>query len=422
MNQRQELAAHWPILATCICGVMLGVGALPTYSLGLVAKPLEAALHWQVADVMTTLPFQAAGMAIGIPIAGMLSDRIHPRPLALVAAFALVLMFLALPFAAERGLWQFRAVYFVMGLLTAGTSGLFYTRVVTDLFHSARGLALGLTLAGTGITTFLLPYYVHAMIGHWGWRSVYFGIAGIILCVSVPVLFFGFRRAPMPRPASGAAPAQDGLPLSGALRDARFYLMIASLMLLGAMIGSLMVDIVPALIDRGVDVVRAGQIASLLGISVIAGRIGSGWLLDRFRPSHVGIAIFLSAAAGSYAFTASGVWGATIAVIAIGVLNGAEIDLVSFMVARYFGVRHYGRIFGFCYAAYMAVSVGGPFVGAALIRSEGHDLLFLTTSVTFLIATAGFALLSRIEGAPFEAGETARHPTATPHRPADQGV
>ena len=422
MNQKQELAKYWPVLATCICGVMLGVGALPTYSLGLVAKPLEAALGWQVADVMTTLPFQAAGMAIGIPVAGMLSDRFHPRPLALVAALTLVLVFLALPFAAERGLWQFRAVYFTMGLLTAGTSGLFYTRVVSDLFHSARGLALGLTLAGSGITSFLLPYYVHAMIGLWGWRSVYFGIATIIFCVAVPALYLGLRRVPMPHRETGTTPAQAGLPLSAALRDARFYVMLGSLMLLGTMIGSLLVDIVPALIDRGVDAARAAQIASLLGISVIAGRVGSGWLLDRFRPSHVGIAIFLSAAAGSYAFTASDVWGATIAVIAIGVLNGAEIDLVSFMVARYFGMRHYGRIFGFCYAAYMAVSVGGPFVGAALIRSGGHDLLFLATSATFLIATLGFVLLSRIEGAPFEGEERAPHPTAAPRAATDQGV
>ena len=32
--------------------------------------------------------------------------------------------------------------------------------------------------------------------------------------------------------------------------------------------------------------------------------------------------------------------------VAAGFVNGAEIDLLSYMTVRYFGIRHYGRIFG----------------------------------------------------------------------------
>lgn len=401
LNGRQELARNWAVLGTCICGVMLGVAALPTYTLGLVAKSLEGALGWTITDVMTTLPFQAAGMTIGTPIAGYLSDRIHPRPLALFSSAILILAFLALPFAAQQGLGWFRAIYFLMGVLTAGTAGLLYARVVSGMFDAARGVALGLTLAGTGITTFLLPFYVNAIIPLWGWQAIYYGIAAILLLIAVPLLFFGLARAPMPgRKARTADLRHDGVPLGAALRDPRFHLMLASLVLLGSVIGSLLVDIVPALIDHGVTPAQAGRIASLLGISLIFGRIGCGWMLDRMRPGYVGLAIFLAAAAGTHAFTMGGIWGAMIAVIAIGLLNGAEIDLISFMVARYFGLRQYGRIFGFCYAAYMAMSIAGPFIGAALIRSGGHAMLFATASIVFLLAAACLGLLSRLEGRP----------------------
>ena len=424
MNKQQELKANWPILLTCLCGIMLGVGALPTYILGPVAKALQTGLGWQPSDVITTLSFQAAGMALGMPVAGILSDRIHPRPLALCSVLILAVLFLLLPTAASHGLAWFRASYFLMGLLTAGTSGVIYTRVVSGAFNAARGMALGITLAGSGITSFTAPFYVHAMVEAGSWRGVYYGIAILLLLVAVPVLFFGLRHAQRPQPVQSAAdhPGASGLPLSAAIRDPRFYLVAATLVSMGMVIGALLVDTVPALVDRGIDALVAARIASLLGLSLIVGRLGCGWLLDRFRPSHVGLAIFLFAAAGSYAFPLGGIVGPLIAVLAIGTINGAEIDLISFMAVRYFGLRHYGRIFGSFYALYMLTSIGGPFFGAWLIRTGGHDMLFMTAAGLFLAGAASLALLSRVEGEPFDNGEEQGTAPAAVAAPGAQGV
>ncbi len=51
---------------------------------------------------------------------------------------------------------------------------------------------------------------------------------------------------------------------------------------MGTSIMALIVHFVPILSARGVDMVQAAGIASLVGIAAIVGRLTTGFLLDRF--------------------------------------------------------------------------------------------------------------------------------------------
>ncbi|NBQ89610.1 MAG: MFS transporter, partial [Betaproteobacteria bacterium] len=61
----------------------------------------------------------------------------------------------------------------------------------------------------------------------------------------------------------------------------------------------------------------------------------------------------------------------------IGFALGAEVDLMAFMVSRYFGLRHYGFLYGTIYAGFWVGIAGGPALAGWLYDARGNYLLAL---------------------------------------------
>jgi len=396
-----ELRQNRGLLAACTVGVLFGTPFI-SYLLSPLARIFTAEFGWSVADVIRIMSFQAAGMMLGLPFAGMMADRIAPRLLILATMTMLAALAMCLPIAAQAGYAWFGGLFFLLGFLTAGLSGLYFTRIVGAVFHSARGFAFGVTLSGAGIAGFLAPLYAHATATGFSWQAVFLGAGLMILLVAMPIAWFGLAKAPHPRHPAGKTERADGISLASAMRDPRLYLMMTPPLAFGLVVTSLVIDIVPALLDRGVDAGTAALVASLYGIATILGRLGSGWLLDRFRPARVGAGLFAIGAIGTLTFQSGGAEGAILAAIAAGMINGAEVDIMSYMTVRYFGLGHYGRIFGTAYSVFMGAAVIGPFITADLMQRGGHDLLFLTASGLFVFSMIVLLILARIEGEPFD--------------------
>ena len=401
-SRSAELRWNWGLLLTCLIGLLFGTAFIP-YLLSPLAPVFIREFGWTLADVIRLTPYQAAGMALGLPIAGVLADSLPPRPLILTTIAVLALLALCLPIAARQGYGYFCTLCFLLGFLAGGLSGLYYTRVVGAVFNSARGFALGAALSGVGLSGFVAPLFAHAVSARFGLQAVYQGAALMMVLVAMPIVYFGLSKAPHPR-GSGARPVRaPGISLAEATRDPRLYLMLTPALALGLVVSSLHVDIVPALLDRGVDAGTAARVASLYGVSTVLGRLGSGWLLDRFGPARVGVGVFAIGAVGTLAFQGDVTAGVVFATIAAGLVNGAEIDIMSYMTVRYFGLGHYGRIFGAAYAVCMAGAVIGPFITARLMQHGGHALFFLTASGLFAFSALVLLVLARIEGEPFDA-------------------
>lgn len=399
-SRSAELRSHWGLLLSCVMGLLLGTPFIP-YLLSPLAVLFVKEYGWTLPDVIRLLAFQSAGMTLGLPVAGMLADRVAPRPLILATTATLAVLAMGIPVAARHGYLSLGVLFFVLGFLAAGLSGLYFARVVGAVFDSARGFALGATLSGAGLAGFVAPLYAHSIAARFDLAAVFFGAGSLMLLVSLPVIAIGLARAPHPTGVGTATVTARGMSFREAMRDRRLYLMLAPLLAFGLVVSSLLISIVPALLDRGVTAGTAAVVASLYGVATVAGRLGSGWLLDRFRPAPVGVGIFSIAAVGTLGFQTAGAPGAVVATLAAGIVNGAEIDLLSYMTVRYFGIRHYGRIFGFGYAFYMGASILGPFLAAGLMQRGGHALLYLAASGLFAFSALVLVALARIEGRPY---------------------
>jgi hypothetical protein len=145
--------------------------------------------------------------------------------------------------------------------------------------------------------------------------------------------------------------------------------------------------------DAGLSATHAARIASLIGIGVIAARLTIGYAVDLIFAPAVGTFVFALTAAGCWLLATAGTAVAPYAALLIGFAMGAEVDLIAYLVSRYFGLKHYGAINGCGYASYNAGAAFSPFlVGALFAATGGYALALQLTAV--LCAIGGLALLT----------------------------
>ncbi len=312
---------------------------------------------------------------ITAPAIGSLVDKIGPRSVAIVGLCGHALMYCALAFNnGSRTLWL--VSFAGLAVCAAGTLPITWTTVVNSWFIANRGLAIGLTMAGTGLAALLAPPYVEFLLQHYGWREAYIGLGGTALAVSLPVVWrlFQLRPPAVERNDSNEARRMQGWGLSRpqALKSYRFWALGFALLIVTLALIGIIPNFVPMLVDAGMSPQRAAQIASSMGIAVIIGRLLAGALVDRIWAPGVAALFFLLPLGAMLilAYLPLTPAAAVLVAICFGLAAGAELDLLAFLTSRYFGVRHYGAVFGGVYAFFTMGSGLAP-----LLYARSFDLL-----------------------------------------------
>jgi cyanate permease len=232
-----------------------------------------------------------------------------------------------------------------------------------------------------------------------GWRGGYLALAVVPLVGALLTAFVLPRAQTIAGPGAGAIARQAApsmaTPAEPAtwLRSRVFWLLAASFAAVSLSFAGLLPHFVPMLGDNGLDPVTAGVVAGRIGLAVIASRLLIGYLLDRVFAPRIAIAICLVAAAGIALFLVRGVGAASLTAIAMGIALGAELDLMGFLVARYFGLAQFGKIYGWLYGAFVFASGLGPLWVGAVHDAYGSYAPALLASAIGLVASCGVFLL-----------------------------
>jgi MFS family permease len=375
----------WKILLASLIGVGLGLTALPFYTIGVFAKPVSEAFGWSRAIAPSGILFSMFGTACAAGIAGALIDRHGARKVALVSQAGLAIGFLL--FATQTGsplLW--RANWFLLAVFGVGTTPITWSRGIAEWFVRSRGFALGIALAGTGVTAFVAPPLVGAAIAAFGWRGAYVAIALAILLVGMPTVWLLFPKGGARALGTGQG-ATPGLTLGEALRGYRFWLILVSFAGISFGVGGAIPNLVPILLDQGIA--EPALYASLLGANVILGRLLAGWLLDRFWAPAVAAGL-LALPALACVLLAQSLWPAVAAAL-IGLAGGAEFDLIAYLTARYFGMRNYGRIYAWQWTGFSLAAGAGAWVFALSFDKTGSYAAALYGAAALMLG-GGIAL------------------------------
>jgi MFS family permease len=359
---REHVSAGWLVVFGSTLALIVGNGPIILFTFGVLLQPISAEFGWPRSVLASALVVSHVTGAVVMPFVGILVDRIGVRRIALpaIVLFALATAGGGLLGGSPAG---FMLLYAFLGLVGAGHSTLTYGRAVSTWFDARRGLALGIMLAGIGIGAALIPKYTYYWVSTGGWREAYFALGGLLFVVGFPSVALFVRDRP-PR-ANMATTDLDGVTLRAALRSRRFWFTSTSMMLVAAAVNGTIAHIVPILSDRGIAPGTATTAVAASGLSLIIGRVLSGLALDRFHGPYVAAFFFVVPLIGM-AILGVGATGllAVVAAILLGLGIGAEGDIMAYLTSRYFGMAHFGAIYG-CVLAFFTLGSGlGPWIMA----------------------------------------------------------
>lgn len=342
---------QWPILIPSLAGVVLC--AVHGYSLGVMIGPLEQEFGWSRAEISSG-PFIIACLALLFaPLAGVAIDRFGPRRIALFGVFFFcgALAMLSTVTSSIQSWWWHWAL---LGLGNMFVIPTVWTAAINGLFSKNRGKALAIALCGTGICAAFVPALTNSLIESQGWRQAYISLGAIFAAAVAPLVFLFFRGAvDMHREAAASAPSPSKLALPGmtmreAVKSRTFVKLSIAVIVFAAAGVALTANAVPILQAQGFDRSAAAKIAGLVGIGSVIGRLGGGVLLDLFDAKKVAaLSVFTPVLSIALLLMFDdAVLPASLACLIIGLSVGTEVDACAYLVARHFGMRSFGAMFG----------------------------------------------------------------------------
>ena len=136
----------------------------------------------------------------------------------------------------------------------------------------------------------------------------------------------------------------------------------------------------------------------MLALSITGGRLICGFMLDRLWAPVAALALIVPAIAGAFILTTDAIHPvvAVGCVMLVGLITGAEFDLMAFITGRYFGRRHYSEIFGLQFAIFAIGSGAAPILfGFVREQTGNYDTLLILSSAMLAGAALLFFTLGR---------------------------
>ncbi len=399
-----EWKQNWAVVFSGAMGMALA--STSVYSLGVFIAPLEADFGWSRAEISAGLTINTVLAVLASPFIGILLDRVGVRRVGTIGVTAYCLLFACLSFAGPS-IWSWWLLWLLLGATGLAIKPTIWTTSVSSMFKTSRGLALSVMLCGTALGSSLTPMVGNYLIETYGWRQGCMGLAAFWAILVLPPVFLFLtsvrdmqiraRDTASAFPAK-AVPVLTGLTMREGLRSWRFVRLALAGFITTLVIVSFVSNLIPILSSRGFERQTAANLAGLVGMATIVGRLTGGYMLDRMNGNLVGAAsvgVALIPAMMLLIFPTS-IEAAAAAVLILGLTLGAELDAVAYLTTRHFGLKNFGGIFG-TIAGILALGTGvGPFfVSLTYDLSRSYDNVLFAYIPLALLAAALFFSLGR---------------------------
>ena len=352
-----EIDRDWSAIAASAVGLVFSVGTLTLYSFGVFIHPLVQEFGWSRGQLSAAVAIGQYAFALSSLLWGVLLDRLGPRATILPAVVGLGFGFASLSLLTPH-LWHFYLVFAIVPFLAGAASPLGYAAVLVRRFSGRLGLALGLALMGVGLGAALLPPLAQSLVTSLGWRAAYGILGAITLVLTFPAAMVATRNTHGPAAHIGNGPRSSVFPLLG---TRAFILISLCFILLGTASVGTLAHLIPMMTDRGFSPAAAARIAGITGVATLVSRSGIGWLLDRLHAPYVlGVVSLVATGSGLLLLYGRGSLSSYFAAVFLGVVAGAEVDFIAFLVRSYFGPAVFGHLYGIAFGIFIVGSGTGP--------------------------------------------------------------
>jgi predicted MFS family arabinose efflux permease len=399
------------ILLLVLSGVIISICMGLRQSLGLFMRPMALEAGVSAATFGFSIALQNIVWGLSQPFVGALADKHGPRPIlvitALVYASGLLLMGLS------PGESSLNIAGFLMGVGTAGTAFGVLIGVVTRAAPEAkRSQTVGLVAASGSLGTMLLAPIGQSLITDFGWQTALV----IFACIASSMALFSLPIKGLAVALGADAPPQAALqhqPMGDALREAIGHRGYLFMMLAFFACGFQLVFItthLPAYLQLcGVAPGVSATALGLIGLFNAFGTYGFGLLGARYSQKHLLALIYLLRTLFIIAFLLVPISATTTLIFAaaMGSLWLGVSPLVTGIIARVFGLTHFGTLYGVVFFSHQVGSFFGAWMGGLVFARWGnYDVAWGALITVGLLA---FTLQWLMDESP-----PARHPRLVP--------
>ena len=359
------------VLSGTIISICMGL----RQSLGLFVRPMAIDAGVSAATFGFAIALQNIVWGISQPFVGALADKYGPRPIliwtALVYAGGLLLMVF----------WHDAAgmnvAGFMLGIGTSGTAfGVLMGVVSRATPEARRSQTVGLVAAAGSLGTMILAPVGQGLINGFGWQTAMIGFAGIaslMVLFALPIKGLAIALNADAAPA-GAVKAQS---LGDALRQAlghRGYLFMTLAFFACGFQLVFITTHLPAYLQ--LCGIAPGVSATALGLIGLFNTIGTycfGLLGARYSQKHLLALIYLLRTLFIVAFLAMPISATSTLIFAaaMGALWLGVSPLVTGILARVFGLTHFGTLYGVVFLSHQFGSFFGAWMGGIVFARTG---------------------------------------------------
>ncbi|MBI2832160.1 MAG: MFS transporter [Chloroflexi bacterium] len=366
----------WWIVAASFLVAMYASGVI-TYGFTTVIEPVSLEMGWSYTQISLAASLRGFEAGLLSPLAGLLVDRWGPRRVISTGAVITSTGFFLLSRTQSLGMF-----YIAFVLMAMGTS-VFMTvlmTVVASWFRKRMGLASGIAVCGFGAGGLVVPL-VAGLVDSNGWRETMsiLSVSALVILLPLSLVFrhkpeqYGYLpdgaqtkgEAILDKSAVRKQASDADFRAKQALRSSTFWRITLAIMCINIVLGAVSTHVMPYLSSIGIARSVSSFVAGAIPLMSIGGRLGFGWLGDRFDKRRMLMLALAMAGTGLLAFGFSATAGALMLVLFVilyGIGFGGGISLRPQMVREYFGTANFGTIFGFL----MGVNAAGAMIGPPL--------------------------------------------------------
>ncbi len=401
----REIFFGWYIVAATLI-ISTVVSGFFNFGMSAFIIPLEESLHTNREVISTAIGIAPIESAILGPFLGIFVDKFGARRIMLIGTLLLSTGFFLIGHA--HSVTQFAAYYIILaignGMIVAPSLA-----TIGNWFIKRRGLAYAIGPMGFGFGGAVTPL-VAFLIRELGWREATWVCGLIILCVTLP-LVPAFRYKPEPYglyPDGGTKPqgyepgkklttaTEINFAVKEALATPAFWLINMNSAMRVVVVGALATQFVPAMVSKGFSATTGASIVALLGVFMIPGRFGIGYLADKYDKRFVtaGVSMVMAVCMVGF-FFAQSYWVILLVFAVYASANGAGGSAAFAVRGEYFGRASIATLTGFGSVLQSTGSfLGNRLAGTLYVRTNSYGPVFIMFACAS-VAGAVFILLAR---------------------------
>ena len=368
------------------------VWAAMYYSFPALLLEWEKDFGWSKTELTGALTLALLVSAAAAPFAGRIIDHGHGRRL--LTSSALFGASLLMVLSQVTQLWQFYAVWFLLGFAMAGclydACFAILTRTMGD--KTKRAIPLVTLVAGlAGTVSFPSANALAVIIG---WRGTLMVFAGAMVVISAPLFWYACGKVdnqPHTNPLPVGRKTEAGLRL---VRSPLFWCLAFCFIGMAFNHGVLINHLLPLLDERGVHKETAILAVSMIGPMQVSGRLAM--MAAERHVSTSAMFIVSTITASSAAVFLYGAAAVPALLVGYVLFQGAGHGVVSILrpviIAEYLGRQDFGLVAGVLAAIYLVGYAFAPTVGSFIWEIGGYDRVIEFAFAMTIMAFAALVL------------------------------